>query len=134
MEILLIERDRLVRDQVKVGLQQFPEFNVTWGEGYAAVNDVRQRHYDCIFMGVDPRDKEGLRLLKHLRSFDRMTDVVAITTQRHARDMSGEKSRLNINAFLHVPIEVTEFFRLVSRLRARKMEPEPRPSGVHRAV
>ena len=126
MEILLIVRDRLIRDQVKVGLQQFPEFNVTVGEGYAAVNEVRQHHYDSVFLAVDP--SEGLRLLEHLRSFDRTTEVVVITTERNARDLSTEKARLNINSFLHTPIDVTEFFRLVGRFRERKREPEAQPT------
>ena len=77
MEILLVEGDRLVRDQVKVGLQQFPEFSVTTGEGYAAVNEARQREFDCVFLGVDPDGQDGLRLLEHIRSFDADVDVVA---------------------------------------------------------
>ncbi len=126
MEILLVVRDKLVRDQVKVGLQQFPEFIVTTGEGYAAINELRQRHCDCVFLAADPTDGEGLRLLNHLRSFDRTTEVVPIATPRHARDMAGEKTRLNITAFLHTPIDPAEFFRLVGRLRARKLETEAR--------
>ena len=69
----------------------------------------------------DPTDGEGLRLLNHLRSFDRTTELVPIATERHARDMAGEKTRLNITAFLHTPIQPAEFFRLVGRLRARKL-------------
>jgi DNA-binding NarL/FixJ family response regulator len=126
MDILLVVRDKLVRDQVKVGLQQFPEFSVTTGEGYAAINELRQRHCDCVFVASDPTDGEGLRLLNHLRSFDRTTEVVPIATERHARDMAGEKTRLNITAFLHTPIQPAEFFRLVGRLRARKLEADAR--------
>ena len=122
MEILLIEKDQLLRDQVKVGLQQFSEFTVTSGEGYAAVNELRQRHYDCVFLGFESAQGEGLKLLKHLRGFDRTTELVAMTTPRLAKDLAGEKSKLNIAAFLHTPIEVTEFFRLVGRMRARRAE------------
>lgn len=120
MDVLLVMRNRLHRDQIKVGLQQFPEFAVTWGEGYAAINEVRQRHYDCIFIGIEFPDQEGFKLLQHLRSFNRSTKVVVVTGERHARDLAAEKSRLNIAAFLHVPIDAREFFRLVGRLRARQ--------------
>jgi DNA-binding response OmpR family regulator len=122
MEILLVESDRLVRDQVKVGLQQFPEFHVTWGEGYAAVNELRQRHFDCIFLGIDGRGPDNVRLLKHLRSFDRTTEAVIICSPRTAKDLGGEKSRMNITAFLATPVSANEFFKLVARLRARKQE------------
>lgn len=122
MDILLVCREKLIRDQVKVGLQQFPEFGVTVGEGYAALNQLRQRHYDCVFLSMDPDDAEGLRLLNHLRTFDRTTEVVPITTKRHARDLAGEKTRLNIAAFLHTPIQPDEFFRVVGRLRDRRIK------------
>ena len=124
MEILLVEKDNLVRDQVKVGLQQFPEFTVTCGEGYAAINEVRQRHFDCIFIGVDPRNADGMRLLKHLRGFDRTTEVVAITASKNLKDLANEKSRLNIAATVATPVVANEFFRLVGRLRARRLESE----------
>lgn len=124
MEILLVVSDRRVRDQVKVGLQQWPEFHVTWGEGYSAINDLRQHHYDCVFLEIDADKREGLKLLQHMRSFDRTTEVVVITSGKQAREMAGEKSRLNIVAFLHVPIDVAEFFRLVGRFRARRRELE----------
>ena len=122
MDILLVVRDKLVRDQVKVGLQQFPEFSVTVGEGYAAINEVRQKHYDTIFLAIEGQGQAGLRLLQHLREFDRGTEVVAIANERLARDFAKEKSRLNIAAFLHTPIDAAEFFRLVARLKARRQE------------
>ncbi len=129
MDILLVEKERLVRDQVKVGLQQFPEFTITVGEGYAAINELRQRQFDCIFVGAEGKGPEGLRLLKHLRSFDRNTEVVVIANGRAAKDLATEKSRLNITSFLTTPIDATEFFRLVARLRARRQDAEPAGRG-----
>jgi len=119
MEILLVVSDRLIRDQVKVGLQQFPEFSVMWGEGYAAINQARQTKYDCVFLEIPPQAQDGTRLLQHLRSFDTTTELVVITSERSARDMAKDKSAYNIAAFLHTPIDVAEFFRMVARLRAR---------------
>ena len=92
------------------------------------VNELRQRQYDCLFLAVDPNDRESLHLLQHLRSFDKTTELVVITSERSARDMAGDKSRLDIAAFLHTPIDVTQFFRLVGRLRARTVE-DPRKSS-----
>jgi len=124
MDILLIERDQLIRDLVKVGLQQFPEFTVMCGEGYAGVNELRQRSFDCVFLGVDSLQGEGMKLLRHLRQFDRTTELVVMTSHRMAKDLAGEKSKLNIAAMLNTPIEATEFFRLVGRIRARRAEAE----------
>jgi DNA-binding response OmpR family regulator len=139
MEVLLVEKDRLVRDQIKVGLQQFAEFTVTWGEGYAAINELRQRPYDVVFVGCDNKDDECTRLLKHLRSFDRTTELIVVCGQRTARDLHGEKSKLNISGFVQTPINVLEFFRVVGRLRARRQEGDaggrtPAPAAPARAV
>lgn len=120
-----MEKDRLVRDQIKVGLQQFSEFTVTWGEGYAAINELRQRPYDVVFIGCDSTEDECARLLKHLRSFDRTTEVIVVCGQRTGRDLHSEKSKMNISGFVHTPLNVLDFFRVVGRLRARRMEGEP---------
>ena len=120
MEILLVENDHLIRDQIKVGLQQFPEFHVTCGEGYSALNEARQKTFSCIFLGIGAKDKDGLGLIEHLRSFDRSTEVVVVTTHRQARDMAQEKSRNNISAFVHTPLDVTDFFRFIGRFRERR--------------
>ena len=126
MDILLVESDHLIRDQVKVGLQQFPEFKVTWGEGYPGINLMRMKSYSYVFLGIPSQDHDGLRLLRHMRSFDQQTDVIVVTTQRAARDLAKDKSRLGIYAFLTTPIDVTDYFRLVSRLKARD---EKRPTA-----
>ena len=41
MDILIVTSDNHLRDQVKVGLQQFPEFRVAVGEGFPGINMVR---------------------------------------------------------------------------------------------
>jgi len=119
MDILLVESDHLIRDQVKVGLQQFEEFQVTWGESYAGVNLLRMKNYSYVLLGVHNPDHDGLRLLRHLRSFDQKTGVIVITGQKVARELAKEKNRMGIYAFLTTPIDVTDFFRLISRLKAR---------------
>ena len=96
---------------------------------------LRQREFDCVFLAVDPHDREGLRLLHHMRSFDRVTECIVVTHERAAKDMAGEKSRLNISSFLHVPVDVRQFFRLVGRFRERWLEAENRrASGSYQRV
>jgi DNA-binding NtrC family response regulator len=125
MDILLVERDRLVRDTVKVGLQQFPEFTVTCGEGYAGLNKLRQRNFDVVFLGVPSNHQEAKRRIEHMRSIDRSADLVVLATGRMARDMAGEKQRYNIWSFLTTPVQVNEFFRLLARMRERLQEADP---------
>ncbi|MBK8975413.1 MAG: response regulator transcription factor [Planctomycetes bacterium] len=119
MDILLVESDRLVRDQIKVGLHQFPEFQVTTGEGYGGLNKLRQQRYDLVFVGVRADSAEARRTIEYLRSFDQSIDLVVVAPHRTARDLVGEKSRLDIWSFLSTPIQDLDFFRLVARIRDR---------------
>jgi DNA-binding NtrC family response regulator len=124
MDILLIEKDHLVRDMVKVGLQLFPEFTVIWGEGYAGINELRQRSFDCVFLGVDSVQGDGMKLLRHMRSFDRATELVLMAPTRVAKELASERTKHNVTGLLTTPIEVTEFFKLIGRMRARRAEAE----------
>lgn len=129
MDILLVEKDALVRDQVKVGLQQIPGFRVTVGAGHRGINELRSQHFDCVFLGLDPRDRESASLLQHMRSFDRTTEVVVMTGPRHAKDMAADKAKFDIHAFLQTPIEPRELFEFVGRFLERHT---PQQSGVRR--
>jgi DNA-binding NtrC family response regulator len=122
MEVLLVEKDPLVRDHVKVGLQQFPEFHVNVGVGYAGINEMRSKHFDCVFLGVDPREKDTVKLLRHLRSFDTTTELFVMTASRNVKDMQVDKSKYNIHSFLQTPVDVREFFGLLGRFLERRTE------------
>ena len=122
MEVLLVEKDPLVRDLVKVGLQQFPEFVVTVGHGHAGISEMRGRHFDCVFLGVDPREKDTVKLMHHLRSFDTSTELFVMTEMRNIRDMAVDKSKYNIHSFLQKPVEPREFFGLLGRFLDRRTE------------
>ncbi len=137
MEILLVEKDRLVRDQIKVGLQQFPEFSVTWGDGYAAINQLRQQHYDAVFLGLPSGLREAHHLIEHLRSFDRDTNLIAVVPEKIAKDIAADKSRFNISSIINTPLDVEQFFRLIARMRERdrvnqEVETQSRGAGANR--
>lgn len=132
MEVLIVEKDPLIRDQVKVGLQQFPDFHVTVGTGLAGVNEMRGRQFDCVFLGVDPQQKDTAKLLPHMRTFDTTTEVFVLTAARNVRDMAVDKSKYNIHSFVQTPIVVKELFGLVSRFVARRSDKQnaaPRKQG-----
>ena len=119
MDILLVEKDALTRDHVKVGLQQFPDFTVTMGLGYRGVNELRGQHFDCVFLGVDARDPESVGLLQHLRTFNQTVELFVMTSSRHAKDLSSQKAKYDIHSFLTTPIDPKEFFDFIGRFRER---------------
>jgi DNA-binding response OmpR family regulator len=128
MEVLLVEKDPLIRDQVKVGLQQFPDCAVTAGTGHAAINQLRGRHFDCVFLGVDPRHKDTAKLLRSLRQVDAKIELFVLTAERNVRDMGVDKGKYDIHSFLHTPLDLREFFGLVGRFRERNAERDGQPS------
>jgi DNA-binding NtrC family response regulator len=122
MEVLLVEKDPLIRDQVKVALRQFPEFQVTVGSGHAGINELRGHHFDFLFLGVDPHQKDTVKLLHHLRSFDSTTELFVLTAARNVKDMAVDKSKYNIHSFVQTPIVVRELFGLLGRFLDRRTE------------
>ena len=70
MNVLLVVEDPLLRDLVKVGLEQFDGVRVTAGRGLAGVALARCRSYDCVFVGVEAAAQRGAELLKHLRRLE----------------------------------------------------------------
>lgn len=130
MEVLLVEKDPLIRDIVKVGLQQFEDFQVTVGVGHAGISQARAKSFDCVFLGVDPRQKDTLKLLKHLRSFDSTTELFVLCAPQNVKDMSSDKSRYDIHTFVQTPVAAKEFFALMSRFIERRTDRKNSP--VHR--
>lgn len=122
MEVLLVEKDPLIRDQVKVGLQQFPEFEVTVGNGNAGIDLMRGHHFDCVILGVDPRHKGTVKLLQNLRAIDKTIEVFVLTAARNVRDMAVDKGKYDIHSFLQTPLDLKEFFGLVGRFLERRTE------------
>jgi len=120
MEFLLVEKDPLVRDQVKVGLEQFPDCHVQVGLGYEAIAQLRHKKFDCVFLGVDPRDAETVQLLQYMRSFDHDTELVVIAPAASIKDMGVQKAKHHIHSFLQSPLDVKEFFGFVGRFRSRR--------------
>ena len=125
MEILLITSDNLLRDQLKVGLQQYPEFRVTCGESFPGVNMTRQKDYDLVFLELSQNAQDCLMLVAYMRSFNQHTELVALCDDQMVKDLAPQKQKHGITAFLSNPLDVTEFFRLVARVSARREETEP---------
>jgi len=119
MEALLVERDPLLRDQIKVALQQFPEFTVTVGVGYAGINELRSRPFDCVILGVDPKQRDTVKLLRHLRSFDTTTQLFVVTAPGNVKDMAVDKAKYAIHSFVQAPLVPRELFGMLGRFVER---------------
>ena len=123
MNVLIVEKDPLVRDQIKVGLRQFPEeFTVLSGEGYAGIHLLRQHTIDLLILGVPRNSAEAKRRIDYVREVSPTVDLVVVATDSCAKELSGEKGRLDIFSFLARPVGAMDFFRLIRRVRERLHE------------
>ena len=85
--------------------------------GAEALGDVRQRHYDLIFMDVQMPDMDGLEATRRIRALGReasQVPIVALTAN------SLESDRLacieaGMNDFVAKPFAKKQLFRLLER-------------------
>ncbi len=119
MDILLLEKDPLVRDRCLIGYQSFPDISVELSQGFQGLNLARQRNYDFIVIGCNPKDQEGMELIEALREFDKQTPVILVTTPKMGKKLQPQRSRLGLLSILHVPIDPKDFFRVLSRMRRK---------------
>ncbi len=121
MNVLVLIKNKLVRDQVVVGLQNFPEFAIDLAEGFPGINKMRQKKYDAVFIGDIGNESIGGQMLERLREFDQETDVIVVADPKKARLLGSSRSKLNLLAILQEPLDVDDFFRLVARLRRKEL-------------
>jgi DNA-binding response OmpR family regulator len=123
VNILIVEPNKITRDQILVGLQNFPEFAVDTGEGFGGLNRTKSKDYDCVFIGSNLQGSDqGIELIESLRGSDTETDIVLVTDAKKAKAHQSMRTRWNLFSILYLPIEPREFFRLVARLRRRENE------------
>lgn len=135
MDVLLVEKDPLLRDLVKVGLQQFPGVQVTVGSGLSGVSLAQSKRFDAVLLGVDPRDQGSGQLLQHLRSFERDADLFVLTEARNVKDMSVDKTKYQVHSFVPAPVIVRDFFGMFGRYLERRAEARaPRKQQRHQAA
>ena len=117
MNILVLERNKPIRDQVVVGLQNFPEFAVEVSEGFSGLNRTHQKEFHAVFIGCGDDEPEGLQLVERFRSVDERTELVVIADAKRAKVLTSQRSRFNICSVLQEPLDPEDFFRVVARLR-----------------
>ncbi len=119
MDVLILERDKLIRDQILVGLQNFPEFAVDLGEGFGGLNMTKQKDYHCVVIGTNLQDDNGMELVETFCQHEHESDLVLVTTTRRAKSHQSLRARYDVFSILYAPLDPREFFRLVARLRRR---------------
>ena len=114
MRLLIIEDDKQLADEMKIGLER-QGFTIDIantgldGEEKAYVTD-----YDAVLLDLNLPDKDGLEILSYLRSNERNMPVLIVS----ARDTVRERSTgLDLGADDYI-VKPFDFVELTSRIRA----------------
>ena len=114
MRLLLVEDDVMIGETV-LDLLRAEHFAVDWvKDGNMADTALRSQHYDLVLLDLGLPRKDGLNVLKDLRSRKDLTPVLVLT----ARDAVGDRiSGLDAGAddYLLKPYDLDE---LLARIRA----------------
>ncbi len=114
MRLLIIEDDKRLADEMKIGLER-QGFTIDIantgleGEEKAYITD-----YDAVLLDLNLPDKDGLEILSYLRSNERNMPVLIVS----ARDTASERSTgLDLGADDYI-VKPFDFIELTSRIRA----------------
>ncbi len=80
-KILIIDDHRIVRDGIKLYLDNDPEYEVVaeGNSGYDALNLVRQQDVDLVLMDINMEKMDGIEATKKLMEEDPELKVIALT-------------------------------------------------------
>ncbi|PIE22153.1 MAG: hypothetical protein CSA62_13815 [Planctomycetota bacterium] len=126
MNILVLVRNKPIRDQVVVGLQNFPEITVEIAEGFSGLNRTHQKRFDAVVIGCTDEEPEGIQLVERFRSHDERTELVVVAEAKKAKVLISQRSRFDITSVLQDPLDPEDFFRVVARLRRNDSAPAGR--------
>jgi len=122
MNVLVAENDKLTRDQAVTGLENFEIFEVDVAMGMSALEMIRQKDYDFVMIGINPSDNTGPDLIRDIRERDSALDIIVLTGEIIAKNMSRDKIQSNIYGFIQKPIDPLYFHQTVNRLKQRILQ------------
>jgi DNA-binding response OmpR family regulator len=117
MKTLLVETDHVVRDRVKVALQQYEGTSVDTAEDSWALELAKENVYDLLVID-DTLQKpgDGLQILRDLRAGGVTAPLILLS-----KSGEGGKDRegVNASAVLRVPPDPVDLFKALTQVQQR---------------
>jgi PAS domain S-box-containing protein len=115
LHILIVEDDKINMMYLK---ELLIDFEPVFGEtqfGNEALELVKKKPFDIIFMDIRLPDMDGLEVVREIRKFDKTTPIIAQTA--YAMTSDEEKSlRAGCNAYISKPIKKSVLFDKIKGL------------------
>jgi DNA-binding NtrC family response regulator len=124
VEALVLIEDPALRDVVAVGLRNVPGCKADCPNSAADPARAKRRSFDAIFTDHDPNKDPSLTRLTRLRDAAPNAEIIVVAEKRIVESLATDRSRLRLGAFLEVPLDLREFFKVGMRLakRTRKLD------------
>jgi DNA-binding NtrC family response regulator len=119
VEALVLIEDQALRDVVAVGLRNVPGCKADCPTSAADPARAKRRAFDAIFTDHDPNKDPGLTRLTRLRDAAPNAEIIVVAEKRIVESLATDRSRLRLGAFLEVPLDLREFFKVGMRLAKR---------------
>lgn len=119
MRVLVAEADKVVRDHVVVGLENFGTIETEIATGIEAIELARKKEYHCLFVGLNAEDPASRELLDSLRQTAPQSELILLAAEGQAKKLSQSRNEARIFSVLKKPLVPLEFYRTVSRLKKR---------------
>ncbi len=118
MRVLIVEKDHMIRDRIKVALQQFEGTTVDTAEDSWALELAKENVYDLLVI-TDRLDApgDGLELMKQLREGGLTAPAILLGRDRMEGTMSREIPL--VAASLQVPPDTVAIFKAIMSARGK---------------
>lgn len=114
MKILIVEDEKEMLENMKLGLQQEKFLIETATDYNSALEKIGAYNYDCILLDITLPDGNGLELLKYLKE-QQISDNVIIVSAKDSLDDKIEGLNLGADDYLPKPFHMSE---LIARVKA----------------
>ena len=123
LNILLVEDDRTIGQETKLlmEMQEADRFCVTWiDRGDTAIERLSKAHgFHCLLVDLSLCDMSGIKVIEHLRQWDKETPVIVITG-RQRDEVEEQCFAAGADEILVKVFELTDLIAMIKRLCAQK--------------
>jgi two-component system, chemotaxis family, chemotaxis protein CheY len=122
--ILVVDDSRLSRSMAADALREAGHTVVEAQDGREGIDAFNNQEFDCVVTDLVMPEVDGLRLVHHIRGFDRRLPVVVVSAD--VQDSTSALCRkLGSTDFLNKPVKMSHLQEVVDRALARARGDQP---------
>jgi CheY-like chemotaxis protein len=120
LSILLVEDDRVNQIAISRMLEKMGHFPTCCGDGKKALDALKEKHFDCIFMDIQMPVMDGMEATRMIRTAPSMADFAAIPIiALTAHAMPNDKDnflKAGMNDYVSKPVSFEQLAEAINRV------------------